>query len=162
MNVSGARGRVASRMRSPVNTQIVEILLIEDNPGDVRLTREALADGKIANRLTVAPDATEALAILRREGTSVGAPTPDLILLDLNLPGMSGREFLHVIKSDDDLKRIPVVVLTTAKEDETVLDAYGLAANSFITKPVDYERFIEVVREIGAFWFSVVRLPSRR
>jgi CheY-like chemotaxis protein len=139
----------------------VDILLVEDNPGDVRLTQEALREGKIRNRLTVAKDGVEALAVLRREGPHANAPRPDLILLDLNLPRKDGREVLADIKADDSLRRIPVVVLTTSKAEEDILKTYDLHANCYITKPVDLEQFIEVIKSIDDFWLTVVRLPPR-
>jgi CheY-like chemotaxis protein len=141
-----------------VNTPI-EILLVEDNPGDVRLTREALRDGKVRNNLKVARDGLEALAMLRREGDYAGMPRPDLILLDLNMPRMDGREVLMELKNDPELRVIPVVVLTTSKADEDILRTYELNANCYITKPVDLAQFIHVVRSIEDFWLTVVRLP---
>jgi CheY-like chemotaxis protein len=137
----------------------VEILLIEDNPGDVRLTLEALLEGKVKNNLVVAPDGEAALAILRREGEHAEAPRPDLILLDLNLPKKDGREVLAEIKADTQLRCIPVVVLTTSKSEEDVLRSYQLNANCYITKPVDLEQFIRVVRAIEDFWLTMVVLP---
>jgi chemotaxis family two-component system response regulator Rcp1 len=137
----------------------IEILLVEDNPGDVRLTIEALKEGKVRNRLSVARDGVEALAFLRREGPHANAARPDLILLDLNLPKKDGREVLADIKEDTRLRRIPVVVLTTSKAEEDILRTYDLHANCYITKPVDLEQFISVVRSIDDFWLSVVRLP---
>ena len=138
----------------------IEILLVEDNPGDVRLTIEALKEGKVRNRLSVARDGVEALAFLRREGPHATAARPDLILLDLNLPRKDGREVLGEIKDDAQLRRIPVVVLTTSKAEEDILRTYDLHANCYINKPVDLEQFISVVRSIDDFWLSVVRLPS--
>ena len=140
--------------------EAVEILLVEDNPGDVRLTREALKDGKVCNRLTVAEDGEQAIAILRREGQYADAPRPDLILLDLNLPRKDGREVLAEIKADPQLRRIPVVVLTTSKADEDILKAYDLNANCYVTKPVDLDQFMTVVRSVREFWLTVVKLPS--
>ncbi len=137
----------------------IHILLVEDNAGDVRLTREALKEGKVGNSLTVAPDGVEALAILRREGRYAGEARPDLILLDLNLPKKDGREVLAEIKDNPALKRIPVVVLTTSKAEEDILRTYDLHANCYITKPVDFDKFVSVVRSIDDFWLSVVRLP---
>jgi len=137
----------------------VEILLIEDNPGDVRLTLEALHEGKVKNNLVVAADGETALAILRREGAHAEAPRPDLILLDLNLPKKDGREVLAEIKADEQLRCIPVVVLTTSKSEEDVLRSYQLNANCYITKPVDLEQFIRVVRAIEEFWLTLVVLP---
>lgn len=144
----------ASRVRP------VEILLVEDNPGDVRLTIEALRDGKVHNNLNVAPDGVEALAFLRREGKYSSAPHPDLILLDLNLPKKDGREVLAEIKADERLKHIPVVVLTTSKADQDIARSYNLHANCYVTKPVDFEQFITVVRSIEDFWFTIVTLPE--
>ena len=137
----------------------IEVLLVEDNPGDVRLTREALREGKVRNNLSVAPDGVEALAFLRREGKYADAPRPDVILLDLNLPKKDGREVLAVIKRDAELKQIPVVVLTTSKAEEDVLKSYELHANCYVTKPVDLEKFIQVVQSIDRFWLTVVTLP---
>ena len=137
----------------------IEILLVEDNPGDVRLTIEALKEGKVRNRLSVARDGVEALAFLRRESPHADASRPDLILLDLNLPKKDGREVLAEVKEDARLRRIPVVVLTTSKAEEDILRTYDLHANCYITKPVDLEQFISVVRSIDDFWLSVVRLP---
>jgi len=137
----------------------VEILLVEDNPGDVRLTQEALKEGKVYNNLHWARDGVEALEFLRREGKHAGAPRPDIILLDLNLPKKDGREVLAVVKRDADLKQIPVVVLTTSKAEEDVLKSYELHANCYVTKPVDLEKFIQVVQSIDRFWLTVVTLP---
>jgi CheY-like chemotaxis protein len=137
----------------------VEILLVEDNPGDVRLTQEALKEGKIHNNLHVAADGVEALAFLRRQGPHAASVKPDLILLDLNLPRKDGLEVLRELKEDDDLKRIPVVVLTTSSAERDVLASYNLHANCFVTKPVDMEQFIQVVKSVEDFWFSIVRLP---
>ena len=136
------------------------ILLVEDNAGDVRLTREALHEGKVANQLIVASDGVEALAVLHRTGSQAAAPRPDLILLDLNLPRKDGRDVLAEIKQDPDLRRIPVVVLTTSKAEEDILRTYNLHANCYITKPVDFEKFVSVVKTIDEFWLTVVRLPS--
>jgi two-component system, chemotaxis family, response regulator Rcp1 len=139
--------------------QPVEILLVEDNPGDVRLTREALKDGKVGNRLHVVGDGVEALAFLRQEGKYAGVPRPDLILLDLNLPKKDGREVLAEIKADADLTRIPVVVLTTSRAEQDILQTYDLHVNCYITKPIDLEQFVEVVRRIEEFWLTIVILP---
>jgi CheY-like chemotaxis protein len=139
----------------------IEILLVEDNPGDVRLTIEALKEGKVRNNLAVAKDGVEALAFLRRQGNYADASRPDLILLDLNLPRKDGREVLAEIKEDPALRRIPVVVLTTSKAEEDIVRTYDLHANCYITKPVDLEQFISVVRSIDDFWLSVVRLPPK-
>jgi CheY-like chemotaxis protein len=138
----------------------IEILLVEDNPGDVRLTQEALREGKIGNSLHVVEDGESAMAFVRREGEFADMPRPDLILLDLNLPRMDGREVLAQIKADPDLKRIPVVVLTTSRAEEDVLKAYELNANCYITKPVDFEQFIKVVSAVEEFWLTIVRLPA--
>ena len=142
-----------------INMRPAEILLIEDNPGDVRLTQEALREGKVANRVSVVSDGVEAMAFLRREGPYADAPRPDLILLDLNLPKKDGREVLAEIKADENLKRIPVVVLTTSQAEEDVLKTYNLHANSYITKPVDLRQFLGVVKFIEDFWLAVVKLP---
>ena len=139
----------------------IEILLVEDNPGDVRLTIEGLNEGKVHNNLHVAKDGVEALAFLRREGNYADAVRPDLILLDLNLPRKDGREVLADIKADPDLKTIPVVVLTTSRAEQDVLHSYQLQANCYITKPVDLEQFIHVVKSIEDFWLTVVTLPRK-
>ena len=137
----------------------IEVLLVEDNPGDVRLTREALREGKIRNNLHVARDGVEALAFLRREGEHAGAPRPDVILLDLNLPRKDGREVLMEVKSDASLRQIPVVILTSSQAEEDICRAYDLHANCYISKPVDLDQFIKVVKSIEDFWFTVVKLP---
>jgi CheY-like chemotaxis protein len=139
----------------------IEVLLVEDDPGDVLMTREAFQDYKIANLLHVVQDGADAMAFLRREGAFAGASRPDLVLLDLNLPRMDGREVLQAIKGDPELATIPVVVLTTSEAEEDVLRSYSLHANAYVTKPVDFDRFIEVVRQIDDFFVTVVRLPSR-
>ncbi|MGZ4597079.1 MAG: response regulator [Actinomycetes bacterium] len=139
----------------------IEVLLVEDDPGDVLMTREAFQDYKVANQLHVVQDGADALAFLRREGEYAGVPRPDLVLLDLNLPRMDGREVLQAIKSDPELASIPVVVLTTSEAEEDVLRSYSLHANAYVTKPVDFERFIAVVRQIDDFFVTVVRLPTR-
>jgi two-component system, chemotaxis family, response regulator Rcp1 len=137
----------------------VEILLVEDNPGDERLTREALKEGKVYSNLHWVKDGVEAMDFLRRQGRYKDAPRPDIILLDLNLPKKDGREVLQDIKNDEALKRIPVVVLTTSKAEEDVLRSYNLHANCYVTKPVDLEKFIVVVKSIDRFWLTVVTLP---
>ena len=137
----------------------VQILLIEDNPGDVRLTEEALKEGKVINRLSVVPDGVEAIEYLRKRGDYASAATPDLVLLDLNLPKKDGREVLAEVKQDPELRKIPVVVLTTSRDEQDILKSYDLHANCYITKPVDFEQFIRVVRAIEDFWLSVVKLP---
>jgi two-component system, chemotaxis family, response regulator Rcp1 len=139
--------------------QGIEILLVEDNPGDVRLTREALKDGKIVNNLHVAEDGVDALAFLRREGKYHNAVRPELILLDLNLPKKDGREVLAEIKADKELKRIPVVVLTSSAAEQDIVKSYNLHANCYVTKPVDLDQFINVVKSIEHFWLTVVKLP---
>jgi chemotaxis family two-component system response regulator Rcp1 len=138
----------------------VEILLVEDNPGDARLTVEALKEGKIRNNLFHAKDGVEALAYLRREGEHKEAATPDIVLLDLNLPRKDGREVLSEMKQDPALKSIPVVVLTTSEAEQDILSSYKLHANCYITKPVDLEKFIDIVKAIEDFWLAVVKLPS--
>ena len=139
----------------------IEVLLVEDNPGDVRLTREALKGGKIWNHLHVVEDGEAALAFVRQQGAYTQAPRPDLILLDLNLPKIDGREVLSRIKTDENLKRIPVVVLTTSQAEEDILRAYNLNANCYITKPVDFDQFLKVVRVIEEFWLTIVKLPVK-
>jgi two-component system, chemotaxis family, response regulator Rcp1 len=143
-----------------MNVTPIELLLVEDSEPDVRLTIEALREAKVKNRLWVVDDGVEALEFLRRQGRHADAPRPDLILLDLNLPRKDGRQVLKEIKGDDSLKCIPVVVLTTSKSEEDVLRAYELHANCYITKPVDFNRFMEVVKSIENFWLTVVTLPE--
>jgi len=138
----------------------VNILLVEDNPGDIELTRRALKMGKILNNLMVTEDGLEAMEILNRTGKYRDVPKPDLILLDLNLPGNDGRAILAEIKENPELKTIPVVVLTSSQAEEDILKTYELHANCFITKPVDFNSFIEVVRKIENFWFDIVQLPK--
>ena len=140
----------------------IEILLVEDNPGDVRLTQEALREGKVKNNLHVARDGVEALEFLRRKGKYKDAVRPDLVLLDLNLPLKDGREVLGEIKEDPELRMLPVVVLTTSSAEADILKSYSLHANCYITKPVDLEQFVKVVKSIDDFWLTVVRLPSER
>jgi len=146
-------------MSNKINGKPVEILLVEDNSGDVRLTQEALKDSKLNNNLYVVNDGLEALAFLRREGKHAKTPRPDLILLDLNLPKKNGRDVLDEIKEDPELKRIPVVVLTTSKAEEDIIRTYNSHANCYITKPIDFEQFITVVKKIEDFWFTIVKLP---
>lgn len=148
-------------MNSAIKCGPIEILLVEDNPGDVRLTIEALNEGRFANTINVAVDGFEAMAFLRREGKYENAPKPDLVLLDLNLPKKNGREVLAEIKTDPNLKCIPVVILTSSQAEKDIVETYNLHANCYITKPVDFEQFIRVVRSIEDFWFAVVRLPPR-
>ena len=138
---------------------VVKILLVEDNPGDVRLTQEALKESKVLNNLHVAYDGVEAMEFLRREGEHAEAPRPDLILLDLNLPKKDGREVLAEIKAEEALKRIPVVVLTTSKADQDILKMYDHFANCYITKPIDFGQFVDVVKSIENFWLTIVKLP---
>lgn len=142
-------------------SRAIEILLVEDNPGDARLTQEALREGKIRNNLHHARDGVEALAFLKREGEFAKAPTPDLVLLDLNLPRKDGREVLAEMKQDPRLRTIPVVVLTTSEAENDIVRSYELHANCYITKPVGLEQFIAIVREIESFWLAVVTLPTR-
>jgi two-component system, chemotaxis family, response regulator Rcp1 len=148
-------------INGPTAGRPLEVLLVEDNPGDVRLTVEGLKEGKLRNNLHVAKDGVEAMAFLRREGEYADAVRPDLILLDLNLPRMDGREVLTAIKSDASLKTIPVVILTTSRAEQDVLRSYELQANCYITKPVDLEQFITVVKAIEGFWFTIVTLPHQ-
>jgi two-component system, chemotaxis family, response regulator Rcp1 len=138
----------------------IDILLIEDSPADVRLTREALKEAKVLNTLHVVEDGIAAMAFLRKEGQYADSPAPDLILLDLNLPRKDGREVLAEIKQDDSLKRIPVVVLTTSRAEEDVVRSYNLHANAYVTKPVDLAQFLSVVRSLEEFWLAVVTLPA--
>jgi CheY-like chemotaxis protein len=146
-------------MPQGTSLKLFEILMVEDSPSDALITREALDYAKLLHRLHVVEDGVRALAFLRREGPYAQAPRPDLILLDLNLPRKDGREVLVEVKADDHLKTIPVVVLTTSRADEDILRAYGLHANCYITKPVDFVRFADVVRAIEHFWFTIVTLP---
>ena len=140
----------------------IEVLLVEDDPGDVVLITEAFEHNKVNNRLHVVADGVEALDFLHRRNDHAGAPRPDLILLDLNLPRKDGREVLAEIKADADLRTIPVVVLTTSQAEEDILRSYDLHANAYVTKPVDFNRFIEVVRQIDEFFVTVVKLPGHR
>jgi CheY-like chemotaxis protein len=143
------------------DTRPIDVLLVEDDPGDVLMTREAFEDNKVANNLYVVSDGVMAMEFLRRQGQYADAPIPDLVLLDLNLPRMDGREVLAALKEDPELRRIPVVVLTTSEAEEDVLRSYSLHANAYVTKPVDFARFIEVVRQIDEFFVTVVKLPRR-
>ncbi len=138
----------------------VEILLVEDNPGDVRLTQEVFKEGKVRNRMSVVLNGEEAMAFLRQEGRFADAPKPDIILLDLNLPRKDGREVLAEIKANSDLKRIPVVILTTSQAESDLIQSYNLHANCYIVKPVDLDQFIDVVKRIEGFWLQIVKLPS--
>ncbi|MDZ8108228.1 MAG: response regulator [Nostoc sp. DedQUE12a] len=137
----------------------IEVLLVEDNPGDAQLTRIALEDSKISIHLNVVEDGVEAMAFLRKQEKYVEAAHPDIVLLDLNLPKKDGREVLAEIKADENLKRIPVVVLTTSQAEEDILKAYNLSANCYITKPVDFDQFVKIVKSIENFWFAIVKLP---
>jgi len=143
------------------DTKTIDVLLVEDDPGDVLMTREAFEHNKLRNRLSVVADGVSAMEFLRKEGEHPDAPTPDLILLDLNLPRMDGREVLQALKADERLRSIPVVVLTTSEAEEDVVRSYSLHANAYVTKPVDFDRFIDVVRQIDEFFVEVVRLPGR-
>ncbi len=147
-------------MQTSKNVRPVQILLVEDNPGDVGLTIEALKEAKVLNKLTVVKDGIEALSLLRRQGQHAHAARPDLILLDLNLPKKDGREVLAEIKADDNLKRIPVIILTTSENEQDVVKSYNLYANCYITKPLDLDRFIKVVKSIEDFWLGIVVLPK--
>jgi CheY-like chemotaxis protein len=149
-------------MTTPDSYEPIDVLLVEDDAGDVLLIREAFEHNKVHNNLAVVSDGVEAIEYLRREGEYGDAPRPDLMLLDLNLPRKDGREVLAEVKADPGLRSIPVVVLTTSKAEEDVLRSYDLHANAYVTKPVDFDRFIEVVRQIDEFFVSVVKLPEHR
>jgi CheY-like chemotaxis protein len=138
----------------------IDILLVEDNEGDARLAKEAMRDSKVSNTIHHVPDGVEAMAFLRKEGKYAAAPRPDLILLDLNLPRKDGREVLADIKEDEDLKRIPVVILTVSNDEADILRSYNLHANCYITKPIDLAQFLNVVRSIEDFWLTIVKLPN--
>lgn len=144
-----------------MSTRTIDVLLVEDDPGDVVMTREALAESQVSTRLHVASNGEDALRFLRREAPHEDAPRPGLVLLDLNLPRVGGREVLAEVKGDPDLRRIPVVVLTTSQSEEDILSSYDLHANAFVTKPVDFDRFLEVVRQVDEVYVSVVSLPPR-
>lgn len=146
-------------MRKTANTQPIEILLVEDNPGDARLTLEALKESKVQNNLYHVSDGVEAMKFLRQQEEHAGVPPPDLVLLDLNMPRMDGREVLAKIKDDPELRSIPVVVLTTSEAERDLVKSYDLHANAYIVKPIDLDRFIEVVQAIEEFWFTIVKLP---
>jgi two-component system, chemotaxis family, response regulator Rcp1 len=148
-------------MRDPEYGKPIDILLVEDNPGDIRLTIEAFKEGKCNNTLHVVKDGEAAMLFLRGKDPYAEAPRPDLILLDLNLPKRDGRSILEEIKTDPELKRIPVVILTTSKAEEDILRTYDLHANCYITKPVDIEEFIVITRSIENFWLTIVKLPDR-
>lgn len=151
----------ASQLQPRSSSRPLRVLLVEDNPGDVRLTQEAFKEGHLLVELSVARDGVEAMEFLRGEGPFAGAPRPDLILLDLNLPRKNGREVLGEIKADAELKRLPVIVMTTSKAEQDVHRAYNLNANCYITKPVELDEFLRVVRSIEDFWLSIVTLPNR-
>ncbi len=142
-------------------TKVIDILLVEDNPGDVRLAQEALKESKVRNKLYIVEDGVEAMQFLRQQGKYGGVPRPDLILLDLNLPRKSGREVLTEVKTDDSLKRIPIVVLTVSKAEEDVVRCYDYHANCYITKPLDFNQFMEVTKAIDDFWLTIVKLPPK-
>ncbi len=142
------------------NAEPIEILLVEDNPGDARLAAEALKENKVRNNLHQVRDGVEAMRFLRREAPYAGVPVPDLILLDLNLPRKDGREVLEEIKGDPELRLVPVVVLTTSAAERDLIKSYNLHANAYVIKPIDLDRFIEVVRAIESFWFTIVKLPQ--
>ena len=147
--------------QNKINVSMIEILLVDDNPGDVRLTREALKEAKVSNTLHTACDGVEAMEFLRRQGKYRYVPRPDLILLDLNMPRKNGLEVLSEIKGDDDLKKIPVVILTVSKNEEDIVKSYDMHANCFITKPVDLDQFLNVIKSIQDFWLTIVKLPSK-
>lgn len=147
-------------MNSSPTPRSIKILLVEDSPADVLIAREALNEAKLLNTISVAEDGVEALDFLHRRGKFAGSTRPDLILLDLNLPRKSGREVLAEIKADEDLKRIPVVVLTTSSDEEDILRSYNLYANCYVVKPVAFDHFVKAVQSISHFWFSVVALPT--
>jgi chemotaxis family two-component system response regulator Rcp1 len=147
-------------MKQQDNSKLVDILLVEDNEGDARLAKEAMRDSKIRNTLHHVSDGEEAMTFLRKEGKYENVPRPDLILLDLNLPKKDGREVLAEIKNDDNLKRIPVVILTVSSAEEDILKSYNLHANCFITKPIDLSQFMKVVRSVEDFWLTIVKLPN--
>jgi CheY-like chemotaxis protein len=153
--------RQVDMMANQATAKQIEILLVEDNEGDIGLVEEVFQEAKIRNNLYIAEDGEEAMLFLHKEGKFSDVPCPDIILLDLNLPRKDGREVLKEIKEDDSLKRIPVVVLTTSKSEEDILRSYNLHANSYITKPVDFDQFIKVIKSIEDFWLDVVKLPSK-
>jgi two-component system response regulator len=144
------------------NFKIVDILLVEDNPGDARLAKEALKESKVKNQIHIATDGMEAMDFLFKRNKYIDAPLPDLIILDLNLPKKDGREVLAEIKADENLKRIPVVILTISKAEEDILRTYNLHANCYITKPLDLNKFLEVVKSIEDFWLTIVKLPNHK
>jgi chemotaxis family two-component system response regulator Rcp1 len=149
------------RMMLSIGSEPLDILLVEDNPGDARLAAEALKEGKLKNRLHIVHDGVEAISFLKRVNGYAASPRPHMIMLDLNLPRKDGREVLAEIKADEELKRIPVIILTTSQADQDIAKAYGLHANCYITKPVDLDQFISVIRSVEEFWCSLVTLPFR-
>jgi len=155
-----ARTRSLPMTNAPRTEQAFEILLVEDSPDDAALTVDALRDGRVRNHITVVEDGVEAMCFLRRQGPYADAPRPDLILLDLNLPRKNGREVLTEVKQDPDLRRIPVVIMTSSDDEKDILAAYNLYVNCYVTKPVDLDQFIRVVKSIEHFWFSIVKLPA--
>jgi len=148
-------------METMISGKVIDILLVEDNPGDARLTQEAFRDSKVANNLHVVSDGALAMEFLRREGAFKNAPRPDIVLLDLNLPKKDGRQVLAEMKSDPDLKSIPTVVLTTSEAEQDIIQSYQLHANCYLTKPVDLEKFLKIIRCIEDFWLSFVKLPGK-
>lgn len=146
-------------MRVHSTSMPIEILLIEDNPGDIRLTQEAFKDARVGNHVSIARDGEEALHFLRKEHAFHDAVTPDIILLDLNLPKLDGREVLEIIKNDKNLYNIPVVILTSSEAEKDIIETYGMHANSYVVKPVDFDKFLKVIRSINDFWLTVVKLP---
>ncbi|OGS37062.1 MAG: response regulator [Elusimicrobia bacterium RIFOXYB2_FULL_49_7] len=148
-------------MGNQISVKPIEILLVEDNPGDIRLTQEAFKEAKISNHISIVQNGEQAIAFLHKENDYANMPTPAIILLDLNLPKKDGREVLAEIKEDPNLKRIPVVILTTSKAEEDILKTYNLHVNCYITKPVDLDQFLEVIKSIENFWLTVVRFPSK-
>jgi CheY-like chemotaxis protein len=152
--------RPASALDPRTGGKALEILLVEDNPDDVALTIEALHDSKIANTIHVAKDGVEAMDFLHKRGAFVGKPTPDLVFLDLNMPRKSGREVLDEVKNDPQLKHIPIIVLTTSQAEEDIFRSYDLQASAYVVKPVDFERFVNVIKAIDTFWFNAVRYPA--
>jgi CheY-like chemotaxis protein len=160
LHFSGVNRMASTSSKLKRQSRPVEILLVEDNPGDVRLTQEALKEGRVMVNLTVAADGVEAMEILHRMGPHAGKVRPDLILLDLNLPRKNGREVLEEIKADEELRRIPVIIMTTSKAEQDIHKAYNLNANCYVTKPVDLDEFLNVVRSIEDFWLTIVTLPN--
>lgn len=144
-----------------MDAKLIDILLVEDNPGDVELCREALQDSKIKNHLNVAMDGQQALDFLYKKGKFSDSQTPDLILLDLNLPNIDGRKVLEIIKEDKDLRRIPVVILTSSKAEEDIVKTYNLYANAYVQKPLDFNSFTEIIKQIESFWMGIVVLPNK-